>query len=91
MVIPHNGTTDEEKKIYVKITYYVSTTDENVANKVVYTKNEVEKEVALPNLKNGVAYDLRLILGLTSVKVEADVADWTTTGAEVNLPQNISE
>lgn len=91
MVIPHNGTTDAKKKIYVKITYYVSTTDENVANKVVYTKNEVEKEVALPDLKNGVAYDLRLILGLTSVKVEADVADWTTTGVEVNLPQNISE
>lgn len=91
MVIPHNGTTDEEKKISVKITYYVSTTDDNVANKVVYTKNEVEKEVALPHLKNGVAYDLRLILGLSSVKVEADVADWVTTGAEVNLPQNISE
>jgi len=91
MVIPYNGDSDELKKIYVKITYYVSTTDENVANKVVYTKNEVEKEVALPHLKNGVAYDLRLILGLTSVKVEADVADWTTTGATINLPQNISE
>ncbi|GEM_PF-3310686 len=91
MVIPYNGDSDELKKIYVKITYYVSTTDANVANKVVYTKNEVEKEVALPHLKNGVAYDLRLILGLTSVKVEADVADWTTTGATINLPQNISE
>ena len=91
MVIPYNGATDEYKKISVKITYYVSTTDANVANKVVYTKNEVEKDVVLPHLKNGVAYDLRLILGLTSVKVEADVADWTTTGVEVNLPQNISE
>lgn len=97
MVIPSQAMgldTDEDKAnrtLKVKITYYVSTTDENVANKVVYTKNEVEKDVVLPHLKNGVAYDLRLILGLTSVKVEADVADWVTTGAEVNLPQNISE
>ena len=79
------------RTLKVKITYYVSTTDDNVANKVVYTKNVVEKDVVLPHLKNGVAYDLRLILGLTSVKVEADVADWTTTGAEVNLPQNTAE
>ena len=97
MVIPSQAMgldTPEDKAnrtLKVKITYYVSTTDDNVANKVVYTKNEVEKDVVLPHLKNGVAYDLRLILGLTSVKVEADVADWTTTGAEVNLPQNISE
>lgn len=97
MVIPSQAMgsdTDEDKAnrtLKVKITYYVSTTDDNVANKVVYTKNEVEKDVVLPHMKNGVAYDLRLILGLTSVKVEADVADWVTTGAEVNLPQNISE
>lgn len=91
MVIPYNGATDEYKKISVKITYYVSTTDASLKDGIVYTKNEVEKDVVLPHLKNGVAYDLRLILGLTSVKVEADVADWTTTGATINLPQNTAE
>ena len=89
MVIP--PTNPDNKTIKVKITYYVSTTDPNVAGGVVYTKNEVEKDVVLPDFVNGKAYDLKLILGLTSVKIEADVTDWTTTNAEVNLPQNTSE
>lgn len=91
MVIPTNSDVVADRTLKVKITYYVSTTDASLKDGIVYTKNEVEKDVVLPHLKNGVAYDLRLILGLTSVKVEADVADWVTTGAEVNLPQNISE
>ena len=96
MVIPTQTTTEApvattDRTLKVKITYYVSTTDPNVADQVVYTKNEVEKDVVLPHLKNGVAYDLKLILGLTSVKVEAEVADWVTTEGVVNLPQNTSE
>ena len=91
MVIPTNSEALADRTLKVKIIYYVSTTDTKLKDRIVYTKNEVEKDVVLPHLKNGVAYDLRLILGLTSVKVEADVADWVTTGAEVNLPQNISE
>jgi hypothetical protein len=81
----------EDRTLRVKITYYVSTTDEKLKDRIVYTKNEVEKDVVLPHLKNGVAYNLKLILGLTSVKVEAEVADWVTTDAVVNLPQNTSE
>jgi hypothetical protein len=98
MVIPTNLDTENNpanelanNTIKVKITYYVSTTDDNLATKVVYTKNEVEKEVVLPDFKNGRAYDLKLILGLTSVKVEAEATDWVNTSAEVNLPQNTSE
>jgi hypothetical protein len=96
MVIPTQTSTipsvsADSRTLKVKITYYVSTTDPNIADKVVYTKNEVEKDVVLPHLKNGVAYNLKLILGLTSVKVEAEVADWVTTEGEVNLPQNTSE
>ena len=91
MVIPPATDTDADKKIKVKITYYVSTTDPNLANGVVYTKNEVEKEVILPHLKNGMAYNLKLILGMTSVKLEAEAADWTTTTSEINLPQNTAE
>lgn len=91
MVIPPTGETEADKTIKVKITYYVSTTDPNVANGVVYTKNEVEKEIVLPHLKNGMAYNLKLILGMTSVKLEAEAADWTTTTSEINLPQNTAE
>lgn len=92
MVIPPaDDTAVADRTLKVKITYYVSTTDANVKGGVVYTKNEVEKDVVLPNFKNGKAYDLKLILGLTSVKIEAEVADWVTTNAEVNLPQNTAE
>jgi len=91
MLIPPSGETDDDKTIKVKITYYVSTTDPNVAGGVVYTKNEVEKAIVLPHFKNGVAYNLKLILGMTSVKLEAEATDWVTTTSEVNLPQNISE
>ena len=89
MVIP--PTDPSNKTIKVKITYYVSTTDANVANEVVYTKNEVEKEITLPSFVNGKSYDLKLILGLTSVKIEAEVSDWTTTNVQVDLPQNTAE
>ena len=91
MVIPPTTETDADKTIKVKITYYVSTTDPNLAKGVVYTKNEVEKEVVLPHLKNGMAYNLKLILGMTSVKLEAEATDWTTTTSEINLPQNTAE
>ena len=96
MVIPTQTTAETpvattDRTLKVKITYYVSTTDASLKDGIVYTKNEVEKDVVLPHLKNGIAYNLKLILGLTSVKVEAEVADWVTTEGVVNLPQNTSE
>lgn len=98
MVIPTNWDTTEGeayqkalKTIKVKIKYWVSTKDTNLKDGIVYTKNEVEKEITLPHLKNGSAYNIKMILGMTSVKLEAEVADWTTTGAEINLPQNTAE
>jgi len=91
MIIPTNSTDEAKRKLQVFVRYYVSTQDASLKNNIVYTKNEVEKYITLPHLKNGVSYDLKLILGLTSVKLEAEVSDWTTTGAEVNLPQNTNE
>ena len=91
MLIPPTAQETADKTIKVKITYWVSTTDPNVVGGVVYTKNEVEKAIELPHFKNGVAYNLKLILGMTSVKLEAEAVDWVTTTSEVNLPQNISE
>jgi len=36
----------------------------------------IEKDVVFPSLANGKSYNLNLILGLTSVKMEAEVDDW---------------
>lgn len=94
MVIPTNykaSQTKADRTIKVKIKYWVSTKDESLEKGIIYTKNEVEKEIELPSFDNGKAYNIKMILGMTSVKFEAEVADWTTTDAEINLPQNTAE
>jgi len=88
MVIP---TQNANEKITVRIKYHVSTIDSRLKDGIVYTTNEVEKTITLPHMKNGYSYNLKLILGMNSVKVEAEVADWTTMDAEINLPQNTTE
>jgi hypothetical protein len=55
-------------------------------------KNVIKKTVTVNSLTNNRAYNLKLILGLTSVKMEAEVADWQVDGStEVYLPQNKAE
>ncbi len=87
MVIP-TGNTD----ITVKITYYVQTKDDKLAVTGAVDGSRVENVITktIPvNLQNNKAYNLKLILGLTSVKLDAEVADWEVDGsAEVNLPRN---
>ena len=85
MVIPGNAYT----KLQVVITYYVITKDVKLNGQYSEVKNVITKEVAIPKLTNNKAYNLKLILGLTSVKLEAEVADWQVDGSnEVYLPQN---
>lgn len=87
MVIP-TGNTD----ITVKIAYYVQTEDSKLAASGSVdgsrVKNVISKTIPV-NLENNKAYNLKLILGLTSVKLDAEVADWEVDGStEVNLPRN---
>lgn len=90
MVIPTGAT-----NITVKIKYYVQTLDEKL-NKTgnvdgSRVENVITKTIAV-NLQNNKAYNLKLILGMTSVKLEAEVADWQVDGStEVYLPQNKAE
>lgn len=90
MVIPTGST-----NITVKIKYYVQTLDGklnptgNVDGSRV--ENVITKTIAV-NLQNNKAYNLKLILGMTSVKLDAEVADWQVDGStEVFLPQNKAE
>ena len=83
MVIP-TGTTP----VKVKITYAVVTYDAKLAGYVSDVENEITKEVSV-NLESGKSYNLKLILGLTSVKLDATVADWQVTDdTEIWLPKN---
>jgi hypothetical protein len=101
MVVPtnniqylHSLDADQEKAIrtiWVKIRYYITTEDSNLSAKRAQTENVIEKSVLLPSLANGKSYNLNLILGLTSVKIEAEVDDWKVVNVEANLPQNTGE
>lgn len=85
MVIPGNADTDLE----VTIDYKVITADAKVSGGYVTTQNVIKKTVTIPALTNNKAYNLKLILGLTSVKLDAEVAEWEVAGStEVDLPKN---
>jgi len=83
MVIP-TGNTD----IKVKITYAVVTKDEKLGVNLSDVENAITKETSI-NLQSGKSYNLKLILGLTSVKLDATVADWQVADdTEIWLPKN---
>lgn len=85
MVIPGHDDTE----LQVTITYYVITKDVKVAGGYSEVKNVIKKTVTIPTLTNNKAYNLKLILGMTSVKLDAEVADWEIMGStDVNLPKN---
>ena len=101
MVIPTNNvekicrsgvTSDADKNllktVWVEITYYVTTEDTNLDAGFSRVKNVIKKKVELPSLANGKSYNLHLLLGLTSVKVEAEVGDWQEVYVQTDLPQN---
>lgn len=88
MVIPNHANTD----LQVTITYDVITQDAKLAGGYSVIENVITKKVTVNSLTNNKAYNLKLVLGLTSVKMEAEVADWQVDGStEVYLPQNKAE
>ena len=94
MVIPtrEDPSTKDYLDVDVTITYYVTTLDPQLLNGTYHTsevENVISQKVRLEKFTNGKAYNLKLILGLTSVKVEAEVSNWEVGTVESNLPQNL--
>lgn len=92
MFIPGTATTTSPLK--VKITYYTTTDDANLATGYSRVENVITKSISAadPGLKfeAGKAYTLNLVLGMTSVKVTATVAGWTDdSSTQVDLPINV--
>lgn len=96
MLIPTPGVIGE---FNVTINYDVVTTDANLNGGKSTVNNVITKKITLntpstfsPGVAgfiNNKAYNLKLILGLTSVKLEAEVADWEVDGStNVDLPRN---
>ena len=74
--------------VSVRIKYHVVTYDEKLDGYISDITNTITKETAI-QLENGKSYNLKLILGLTSVKLDATVADWKVADeTEFFLPQN---
>ena len=90
MVIPSQLSPSEAPtNISVKITYHVVTKDTKLNTNTTDVANTVTKSTSI-QLRSGKSYNLKLILGLTSVKLDATVADWQIADdAEVWLPKNV--
>lgn len=74
--------------LYVQIKYHVITKDTKLTGNVSNITNTITRRADI-HFENGKSYNLKLILGMTSVKLDATVADWQVADdAEVYLPQN---
>ena len=90
LVIPQNANAaPEDLTVTVKIKYAVTTRDPNLDGGASEIENYLKQDVVLKDFTNGKSYLLKLILGLTSVKVDAEVSNWEVGTVESNLPQNL--
>ena len=88
MVIPSQLSPETATNIKVQISYRVITKDEKLSSNISNVQNVITKSTDIV-LKNGKSYNLKLILGLTSVKLDATVADWQVADdTEIWLPKN---
>ena len=77
------------KSINVKVTYYVTTDDSDLATGYSRVENVISHDVDFTALAAGTKNTIKMILGISEVKFEAEVSDWTTgVEREVNLPIN---
>ena len=74
--------------LYVQIKYHVITKDTKLTGNVSNITNTITRRADI-HFENGKSYNLKLILGLTSVKLDATVADWQVADdSDIWLPQN---
>lgn len=103
MIIPQdfgNYTENNNALLYIYVEYDVITKDTNLGNTNETTydqlKSKITNHISTPvaiNFQSGKAYTLNLQLGMTSVKVTADVNIWSEeqNGTPVDLPQNTQQ
>lgn len=74
----------------IEITYYVTTKDGNLASGYSRVQNIIYKDINFASgFQAGKAYTIKIILGLTSVKLEAEVEPWDVLSVtDVDLPIN---
>lgn len=96
MIIPQEmGTLDDTDKliagtgIKIVVDYNVVTTDPKLDGGKIDINNVITSEEFYFDFKQGKAYTFKLHLGMTSVKIEATMADWVDADdTAVNVPIN---
>lgn len=97
MIIPQKmGTLDDTDKltagtgIKIEVDYNVVTTDPNLDGGKIDIRNVITSEEFYFNFEQGKAYTFKLHLGMTSVKIEANMTEWDdkTDDTAVNVPIN---
>lgn len=77
----------------VEITYYICTEDPQLDGGVSIVKNVISKDLGTAiTIEQGKQYGLNVLLGLTSIKLDATVEDWDDSAADTNvdLPKNVA-
>lgn len=77
-------------KIEVYVKYHIYTKDPIYESGYVDVVQISKAELTFTkDLESGNAYTLQLHLGLTSVKMDATVSEWTDASTDVDLPKNV--
>ncbi len=85
MLIP----TAASNKVKVRVKYTVTTADDKLSDGKSVVENNITSDEFDFQFEQGKAYTFVLHLGLTSVKLDAEVADWEDMGDYVvNVPNN---
>ena len=97
MLIPATATTTTVAS--VEIVYYVCTKDTNLDGQVSVVENKISKTFDIDpstagdqplEIVMGKQYNLNLLLGLTSIELDASVEEWGNGGTyNVDLPKNV--
>ena len=82
---------EEDKDVTITITYRVYTVDSKLKSGFSVVENVITKTIDDFDAVGGKAYNINLLLGMTSVKVDATVANWEDAAeTPVNLPINVN-
>ena len=81
---------EDDFTVKVTINYDIVTNDANYgAGGEVTVNNVISRDVVLKKFRAGRFYALHLVLGMTSVKIDAEAQDWAIEEQIVDVPRNL--
>lgn len=84
---------DNDITLNVKIVYYVTTKDSKLDGGISCVRNVIDKDITFTGgFACGLNYNLNIVLGMTTVKLEATVEEWAdpSSSVDIDLPVNLN-